>query len=332
MSDSQKREKIKELKTKVNLARTKRDYAKAMQLALKLVLNGTYGAFCHPAFTVSNTDIANSITASAREVINWMLDHIENYFYNQWHKDKDSHKNLGSVYITKLNEQYFIHRLDGSLIDKYGRKDDKESTGIDKINNSYHFNFNDYIDTDKNEIIFDNKTYDVIHKVFIADFSNIEPIPNSFSIEPSPELSNDTASHLHRGIRTVPLVIYGDTDSCSFDTKIITDNGTFTIEEFYNKNIKTGNAGKTLKGHESVECNEKVLNYDKEKKLYYAPVKRVIRHKVSKSKWKLKTKSGKEIIVTNDHSMIVFRNNEQIEVKPCEILKSDKILCVKDLK
>ena len=73
------------------------------------------------------------------------------------------------------------------------------------------------------------------------------------------------------------------------------------------------------------------LNWNEDKKLYYAPVKRIIRHKVSKPKWKLKTKSGEEIIVTNDHSMIVFRDNKKIEVKPSEILKTDKILSVRKI-
>jgi intein/homing endonuclease len=133
-------------------------------------------------------------------------------------------------------------------------------------------------------------------------------------------------------VREVPVIIYGDTDSCQYDTSIQTQKTKLTIEELYNNNIKNGSAGKTLKGHESVNCNEKVLNYNKEKELYYAPVKRIIRHKVSKAKWCLKTKSGKEITVTNDHSMIVFRGGIQIEVKPCDILKTDKILCVKDPK
>ena len=57
-------------------------------------------------------------------------------------------------------------------------------------------------------------------------------------------------------------------------------------------------------------------------------MKRIIRHKVTKTKWKLKTKSGKEIIVTNDHSMIVFRNDEKLTIRPSEILKTDKILTV----
>ena len=94
-----------------------------------------------------------------------------------------------------------------------------------------------------------------------------------------------------------------------------------------NNNIKNGSAGVTLKGHESVNCKEKVLNWDND--LYYAQVKRIIRHKVSKPKWKLKTKTGKEIIATNDHSMIVFRSGKKLEVKPSNILRTDKILVVK---
>jgi len=124
------------------------------------------------------------------------------------------------------------------------------------------------------------------------------------------------------------LVIYNDTDSCDSNTIIdIQGKENSTIEKFYNKNIQNENAGVT--GHEFVKTDDKILNWSLNNNLYYAPVKRIIRHKVTKPKWKIKTKSGKEIIVTNDHSMIVFRNNKQIEVKPAEILKTDKILCIK---
>ena len=55
-----------------------------------------------------------------------------------------------------------------------------------------------------------------------------------------------------------------------------------------------------------------------------------MRHKVTKPKWRLRTKDGKEIIVTNDHSMIVFRDGEKLEIKPNQILPTDKVLIVKD--
>jgi intein/homing endonuclease len=145
----------------------------------------------------------------------------------------------------------------------------------------------------------------------------------------------DTELHRKLGIEDVTEIkknehvsIYADTDSCASDSMIRTSSGCLSIEDWYNKNIKNGTGGHTIVGHESVKTNDFILNYSDSGELYYAPVKRIIRHRVSKPKWKLKTKSGNEIIVTNDHSMIVFRSGEKIEVKPSEILTTDKILSV----
>lgn len=72
----------------------------------------------------------------------------------------------------------------------------------------------------------------------------------------------------------------------------------------------------------------KVLNY-KDGKLEFVPIKWVMRHKVNKPKYRIRTKSGKEIIVTNDHSCIVFRDDKQIEIKAQDInIKTDKILSI----
>ena len=145
----------------------------------------------------------------------------------------------------------------------------------------------------------------------------------------------DTELHEKMNLKNVTPIekkeetsIYADTDSSDSSSIIQTENDRLTIEDWYNKNIKNGSAGETIKGHESVLTNDKILNYSDDGYLYYAPVKRIIRHKVSKPKWKLKTKSGKEVIVTNDHSMIVFRDGIKIEVKPSEILKTDKVLSI----
>ncbi len=63
MTAEEKRERIAELKRKIEETQADYDRAKAMQLALKLVINGTYGAFAHPKFVLSNSHIANAITA-----------------------------------------------------------------------------------------------------------------------------------------------------------------------------------------------------------------------------------------------------------------------------
>ena len=55
-----------------------------------------------------------------------------------------------------------------------------------------------------------------------------------------------------------------------------------------------------------------------------------MRHKVNKHKYKIRTKSGKELIITGDHSIMVIRNNELISVKAKDINKeTDKIISIK---
>jgi hypothetical protein len=143
----------------------------------------------------------------------------------------------------------------------------------------------------------------------------------------------DKELHAKLGITKVAKVakepaVYGDTDSVLGSSLIRTDNGDITIEDLYNESCVS--AGNTLNGHESVECEKNILNWTEKLGLHYSQPKRIIRHKVSKPKWRLRTASGKEIIVTNDHSMIVFRNGKKLEIKPSEIIKTDKILSVFD--
>lgn len=233
MTKEEKILRIEYLKKQASEIKKEVDYYNALQLALKLVLNGSYGAFAASYFILFNNYVAGTITAQGRDLTQTMDRVNEDYWYNQWHLDTELHEKMNLKNVSKVER-------------------------------------------------------------------------------------NESVS------------IYADTDSTDGQSVIETDTGRFTIEDWYNENIINGSAGSTLNGHESVFTNDKILNYSKEKDLYYANVKRIIRHKVSKPKWKLKTKSGKEIIVTNDHSMIVFRDNQQIEVKPSEILKTDKILIIKE--
>lgn len=128
-----------------------------------------------------------------------------------------------------------------------------------------------------------------------------------------------------KNVKDYISICYGDTDSVVGSTIIHTNNGDRTIEELFNENYNNDRFY-THNGHELVSMEDKILNWDNG--LYYGDVKYIMRHKVSKPKWRLKTKSGKEVIVTNDHSMIVFRDGEKIEVKPYEILPTDKILVI----
>jgi hypothetical protein len=125
--------------------------------------------------------------------------------------------------------------------------------------------------------------------------------------------------------------IYTDTDSVEKSTIVSSKAfGNLSIEDLYELHKNNGSAGETLAGHESVKANgDLILNWSINKKLYYAPIKRIIRHKVKKEKWKLTTYSGKEVIVTGDHSLVVFRNGEQIEIKARDInIYTDTVLVI----
>jgi len=129
------------------------------------------------------------------------------------------------------------------------------------------------------------------------------------------------------------VVIYGDTDSCLGSTLInINDDIKLRVDLLWKEFSKLNGFTIDSFGHEIVDNPEfDVLNYTEDNEIKQVPVSKIIRHKVTKAKWKLKTKLGKEITITNDHSLIVFRNGEKLEVKPQEIEKTDKILVIKGI-
>ena len=118
------------------------------------------------------------------------------------------------------------------------------------------------------------------------------------------------------------IVIYAD--SVDKDSIIRTDIGSMTIEQLFTDGLynRTG-----ADGTEYHITERKVLNWQ-HSGLYYAQPTSVIRHKVTKSRWKIITESGKEIIVTGDHSLIVFRDGQKLSVAAKDVLLTDKVLTV----
>jgi hypothetical protein len=124
--------------------------------------------------------------------------------------------------------------------------------------------------------------------------------------------------------------VYTDTDSVAGDTIINSQKyGNVTISDLYDLCKINGSAGNTVAGHESVNANDRFLNWTETKGLHYSEGKRIIRHKVTKERWKLTTESGKEVIVTGDHSLIVFRDQIQLKIKARDINpETDLVLIV----
>ena len=120
-----------------------------------------------------------------------------------------------------------------------------------------------------------------------------------------------------------------DTDSVVGSTLIDVNGQKISIKEFFDS-VK----GKKVRDLENdvvklVENDSTSLSVNIEsQKIERKKINYVMEHKVKKRMFKIKCQ-GKEVIVTEDHSIMVMRNNEIISVKPNEIKKGlDKIIMI----
>ena len=103
MTREEKLRKIEELKKKASDLKKEADYYNALQLALKLVLNGSYGAFATAYFILYNNHVAGTITAQGRDLTKTMDKVNEDYWYNQWHNDFELHRRLCVRNVTQID-------------------------------------------------------------------------------------------------------------------------------------------------------------------------------------------------------------------------------------
>ena len=121
-----------------------------------------------------------------------------------------------------------------------------------------------------------------------------------------------------------PYYIYSDTDSCVGDTLISTSLGKIKIEDLFER---SGEIVKNENGSFVKRLDEKILaksmNSDfeiQDKKIIY-----VMKHKVNKRMFKISV-NDKSVIITEDHSVMINRNDNLISAKCTEILKTDKLI------
>ena len=104
MTKEEKLKKIELLKKQASDVKKEVDYYNALQLALKLVLNGSYGAFATSYFILYNNHVAGTITAQGRDLTRTMDKVNEDYWYNQWHLDHELHYKLGVKNVTQIDK------------------------------------------------------------------------------------------------------------------------------------------------------------------------------------------------------------------------------------
>ena len=117
MTKQEKLKRLEELKKKATELKKDVDYYNAIQTALKLVLNGSYGAFATPYFVLFNNNVASTITAQGRDLTKTMDKVNEDYWYKQWHLDFELHNRLGIKNVTQIskNEHVSIYADTDSL-------------------------------------------------------------------------------------------------------------------------------------------------------------------------------------------------------------------------
>lgn len=122
-------------------------------------------------------------------------------------------------------------------------------------------------------------------------------------------------------------VIYGD--SVTGDTQIRTDQGIVPIAQLFDEcaeHVKLDN-GKEY----GLWSSAKVIGFNgHDMEPVMSGVEAVMRHKTRKKLYRITTANGKQVTVTEDHSLMVDRDGFLMEVKPQDLQENDNIITLAD--
>lgn len=124
--------------------------------------------------------------------------------------------------------------------------------------------------------------------------------------------------------------IIGDTDSVRGDSIIYVNNKRIRIDDYYNSvpNSQLIMNDELNEQYVKKVNNDTSISINENKEIEVNSISYIMKHKIKKRMFKLKYK-GKELILTEDHGMIVLRNNKMFTVKPSEIINGDKLIYLK---
>jgi len=124
----------------------------------------------------------------------------------------------------------------------------------------------------------------------------------------------------------VDFVVYGDTDSVVGDTYIYSDVfGKIRIKDYFNHSEGFVEERSPIDLTKYLDFFDKTYSVSKDGVLRKNRVKYVMKHRVKKRFFKI-TIDGKSVTVTEDHSVLVKRDDKIIELKPTEIKNSDFLI------
>lgn len=117
-------------------------------------------------------------------------------------------------------------------------------------------------------------------------------------------------------------IVYGD--SVTGDSIIRTSEGDKTIAQLFDECMEHSAVGEKEYG---VWNDSTVLGFNSlDMEPTGAKISYVMRHKTKKKLYRITTENGKQVIVTEDHSVMIDRDGFLIECKPNEILETDRTI------
>jgi DNA polymerase elongation subunit (family B) len=140
--------------------------------------------------------------------------------------------------------------------------------------------------------------------------------------------------YLNKILKTkdVDYVIASDTDSVVGDTFVYTNSEKIKIEDLYNKFCNETNLAHKRDVNDFIH-NVSNLNLTtksyKDGQLVGDKIIHIMKHKVKKKFYKV-TVNGKEVVLTEDHSLIVERCGKLISVKPYDVIEDDIFINISD--
>jgi DNA polymerase elongation subunit (family B) len=124
------------------------------------------------------------------------------------------------------------------------------------------------------------------------------------------------------------VTLLSDTDSVVGSTIIETSIGRMPVEDFFNAQPQIDIIEDKREFGSGSDIT--ALGF-KDNKAVQLDVRYVYRHKTKKQKWKVTLESGKSIIITEDHSLMIMRDGKMIEIKPSQInTDTDTCICKKE--
>ena len=120
-------------------------------------------------------------------------------------------------------------------------------------------------------------------------------------------------------------VVSSDTDSIFGEAILTTDIGEITIGDLYSQYTDESLELKTNKDSvRTLTQSIKSASFDGEK-VVYNNISYIMKHHVKKRMYRVKV-NGDYVDITEDHSIMIIRDNMMQSVKPVDVLKTDKFV------